>query len=256
MITLPDIPTVVRRQQQRYYRPFVEEYRNMMNRSLTRSSANSDSTATETTPWAKKNLTPPYDIIETDTAIQIAMDVPGIEMNEFSITLDDKDQILSISGRREQKTTTTTKDNKTYRRAFTQKFALKNPQIDTNEISAQLHNGVLTITIPKKVDEPVTTNVRTIPIVAATVTPAENTVDIMMATDTNNNGNVTELGSNAVNIAEDHRNSEETTKTSSITNTIESKNTESIESISENDTASASSTDDDNSVPKTKTDEE
>lgn len=161
---IPVVPDVlIQGTKQRYYRnPWIEEYRN---RSSNRS--NSAHTPSNTSPWStSRRSSPPYEVTETDTAIQIAMDVPGIEMSNLSITLDETDKKLTITGRREQASRAATGSTDALFTEWTQKFVLKNPLIQANSISAQLLNGVLTITLPKEALPP--KNVRAIPIVKAT----------------------------------------------------------------------------------------
>jgi HSP20 family protein len=165
----PDV--MIQRAKQRYYRnPWIEEYRN---RSSNRSKESTESP--QRSPWTRRS-SPPYEITETDTAIQVAMDVPGIDMSNLSITLDETDQKLTVTGRREQASRGNSEAAFT---EWTQKFVLKNPLIQAKGITAQLLNGVLTITLPKEAVPP--KNVRTIPIVEA----SESTDVSISSTDTN-----------------------------------------------------------------------
>jgi HSP20 family protein len=176
--TMPEIQAMLRRRRnkQRYfYRPFLDEFRTNIDVPFGTSTF---------PPWKtriNKRSTPTtaslrYDIIETDSNIHIAIDVPGIEMENISILLDDQTKVLTVSGSRVQSTTSRLESEErdessdtstsTSTRTFAQKFVLKNPTIDINQISASLENGVLTVTLPKippkeSVQE---TNMRKIPI--------------------------------------------------------------------------------------------
>ena len=152
---LPEL--TFRRTKQRFYRsPWIEE-----NRSPNQNNNGNDAPIPPS-PWSRRsNTAPRYDISETKEAIQISMDVPGVELSNLSITLDETAQKLIITGRREQAASVPTE--------WTQKFVLKNPLIQANAITAQLQNGVLTVTLPKEDIPP--KNVRTIPIAETTENP-------------------------------------------------------------------------------------
>jgi HSP20 family molecular chaperone IbpA len=162
LFSMPVFPDVmIQRAKQRYYRnPLIEEYRN---RSSSRS--NRGDASPQRSPWTRRS-SPRYETTETEAAIQIAMDVPGIDMRHLSITLDETDRTLTVTGRREQASRSATGNSDTVVTEWTQKFVLKNPLIQAQGITAQLLNGVLTITLPKETVP--TKNVRTIPIVEAT----------------------------------------------------------------------------------------
>ena len=175
-LTLPEIEAMLRRgriKQRDFYRPFLDEFQANMDAPFGTSPfppwktrSNKKSTPTSASPR--------YDIIETDSNIQIAIDVPGIEMNNINILLDDQTKVLTVGGSREQVTTSRngvddTSGLPTSSRTFSQKFVLKNPTIDINSISATLENGVLTITLPKipPKEDVKEINVRQIPITSS-----------------------------------------------------------------------------------------
>ena len=178
-LTLPEIQAMLRRnrKQQRYfYSPFVEEFRYSMDRPFGSSTF---------PPWKSRsngkskpsNMSPRYEITETESAVQIEIDVPGLEMKDIRILLDEPAKVLTVSGSRES-TAATSRDGVEERgsetskssRAFSQKFVLRNPTIDSNRISAALENGVLTISLPKipPKEEVAEINVRQIPIMDTT----------------------------------------------------------------------------------------
>lgn len=176
LLSLPEIQAMLRRgrnKQRYFYRPFLDEFRYSMDRPFGSSTfppwkTRSDKKSTPTP------TSPRYDITETDSNIRIDVDVPGIEMSNISILLDDQTKVLTISGSREQTTNSYAdvdeRDDSTgwskSTRSFSQKFLLRNPTIDINDISASLENGVLTITLPKIPPKEVVKeiNVRQIPI--------------------------------------------------------------------------------------------
>ena len=112
----------------------------------------------------------------------------SIEMNNISILLDDQTKILTVSGSREPIVSSNVDVNERDEssgsskstRTFSQKFVLRNPTIDINNISATLVNGVLTITLPKISPKEVVKeiNVRQIPIMSIkSATATGSTVD-------------------------------------------------------------------------------
>lgn len=97
---------------------------------------------------AGKYYSPATDIYETPDAVVVTMDMPGVDRSAIDIDLD-KD-VLTIVGRI---------DSKKYEGLepiyseynvgnFTRRFSLST-EIDSEKISAQAADGVLTVTLPK-----------------------------------------------------------------------------------------------------------
>jgi HSP20 family molecular chaperone IbpA len=97
---------------------------------------------------AGKYFSPATDIYETPDAVVVTMDMPGVDRSAIDIDLD-KD-VLTIVGRI---------DSKKYEGLepiyseynvgnFTRRFSLST-EIDSEKISAQAADGVLTVTLPK-----------------------------------------------------------------------------------------------------------
>jgi HSP20 family protein len=167
IFTIPDIQSMQRRRQKQryYYRQFMDEFRNM-NQPMS--------------PWkirSRSTFSPRYDITESDNDVKINMDVPGIDMSNIGITLDNETKILTVAGSRDKTSSKTDDENgSSESRSFTQKFVVKNPTIDINQISAQLENGVLMITLQKFQKQEVKENiVRTIPIMSSMSTASATT---------------------------------------------------------------------------------
>ncbi len=95
---------------------------------------------------------PTFEVKETNDAFVIKADVPGVEENNLDINVHHG--VLSVAGHRD---TEERKDGETfalYERqygSFTRSFALPETA-DGDRIDAQLANGVLTMTIPKKAE--------------------------------------------------------------------------------------------------------
>lgn len=93
---------------------------------------------------------PPVNVRETDDNFELELIVPGFTKEDFEIKVDDG--ILSITVQKE-KEQAETKDGYTRReyraRNFTRRFTLPEAADDT-AINAAYHNGILTLTLPKK----------------------------------------------------------------------------------------------------------
>jgi len=74
--------------------------------------------------------------------IRIFLDVPGIGKDHMKITVDDDENILNISGKRS--------DRSGEEPTFTRRFALHKLHMDSSKLTAELKNGVLSLSIPKK----------------------------------------------------------------------------------------------------------
>ena len=105
-----------------------------------------------TTETAKKNaefyLTPAGDIYETDHNYTLRLEMPGVTKEDLEVTLNNEE--LEISG----KVTNEVPEGKNLRYAeyslhnYRRKFRI-GQEIDRNSISANLDNGVLTLTLAK-----------------------------------------------------------------------------------------------------------
>jgi HSP20 family molecular chaperone IbpA len=91
----------------------------------------------------------PYaDIHETEDALTVVMEVPGVERNDVNVALEN--DVLQVDGRidftkYESMEPVYTEYNVGH---YTRSFTLSN-KIDQDRISAQLDDGVLTLTLPK-----------------------------------------------------------------------------------------------------------
>lgn len=92
---------------------------------------------------------PSVDVSETETEIVFTAELPGFEKDEIDISV--KEGRLSISGEREFTEEKETKYHRVERwyGKFRRSFLLPK-SADAEKISANLKNGVLTLTLPKK----------------------------------------------------------------------------------------------------------
>ncbi|HTQ40406.1 MAG TPA: Hsp20/alpha crystallin family protein [Pirellulales bacterium] len=99
--------------------------------------------------WPNGSALPPLDLTETDSSVEVRLDVPGIKPGELDIQLTGN--TLSISGERkeefEDKGRTVYRSERrigSFSRSITLPCAVKEDHVD-----AQYRDGVLTITLQK-----------------------------------------------------------------------------------------------------------
>ncbi len=101
--------------------------------------------ALEGTTWA-----PAADIVETDNEIVLKADLPGIDPKDVDIQVHDG--TLTLRGERKFESDVKEDDFRRVERvygAFVRSFAI--PQtVDAEHVSAQYHNGVLELKLPKR----------------------------------------------------------------------------------------------------------
>ena len=102
-----------------------------------------------------KQSSPRYEILNDDAKFEVAVDLPGVKMDDISVKLDNS--ILSISGVREA-------SGESYRftSKFSQSFSL-DPSVDIESFTANLKDGVLVVSAAKDLKR-LEQNIRNIPI--------------------------------------------------------------------------------------------
>lgn len=95
-----------------------------------------------------KHYIPYTDIFETEDALMVVMEMPGVERSDVSI--DVEKNILSVEGRVQFSKYDNLKPVYTEYNIghFSRSFALSN-EIDQHAIAAKVDDGVLTLTLPK-----------------------------------------------------------------------------------------------------------
>jgi len=97
------------------------------------------------------NWTPSLDVAETQDAIVVTLDLPGIDPKEIDITVTNN--ILTVKGEKKSEVETGGQD-KNYHRverffgSFSRSVVLPS-NVDVDKIEADAKHGVLTITLPK-----------------------------------------------------------------------------------------------------------
>ena len=94
---------------------------------------------------------PGYEINESDKQYQISVDVPGVKAADMLVNFEEDGQVLNISGGRK-----VTKEGATTETKFEKRFMIGD-NVDVDKMTANLSDGVLTLTAPKleKVEKPV-----------------------------------------------------------------------------------------------------
>lgn len=122
----------------------LEEFNRMLNEGATNGRCG-DRSSSATCRWI-----PAVDIQEKDNSYWIHMDLPGVNKEQVKIGMENN--VLSISGQREETCDRNYKDYSRKERAigaFHREFTLPD-SADSDKIAAKMHQGVLEITIPKK----------------------------------------------------------------------------------------------------------
>lgn len=99
--------------------------------------------------WLLGGAAPSIDLSETDTAVEIKMDLPGIKPNEIDVQVNGN--ILTISGdRKEEKEEKGRTYHRLERRVGTFSRSVTLPcAVQEGESAAEYSEGVLMITLPK-----------------------------------------------------------------------------------------------------------
>jgi HSP20 family protein len=91
-------------------------------------------------------VSPNVNIVETAAAYVLEAEMPGVAKDGLEINLEDN--VLTIAGRRQPEPTAKLLHRESnpvdYRRVFE-----LDPSIETGKISAQIEQGILTLTLPK-----------------------------------------------------------------------------------------------------------
>ena len=96
-------------------------------------------------PWS-----PAVDIVETENELVLKADLPDLKLEDIDVRVEN--QTLAIKGERRFEEDSTEKGYHRIERSygsFMRSFAVPN-SVDTEKVSADYKNGVLTIKLPKK----------------------------------------------------------------------------------------------------------
>jgi HSP20 family protein len=91
-------------------------------------------------------IAPPVDIFETEDALTVVADLPGVGKDAVDIRVED--DVLTIKGRANYRMPAHDMREEFHLYGYYRQFRLSD-EVDQNKISAETNNGVLTITLPK-----------------------------------------------------------------------------------------------------------
>ena len=91
-------------------------------------------------------LVPPVDIFETDAALVVVADLPGVSKDEIEVRVED--DLLTIDGKTQDWSKGESITSEFELRSFFRQFHL-GEIVDQEKIEADLNHGVLTIQLPK-----------------------------------------------------------------------------------------------------------
>lgn len=103
----------------------------------------------DTKLWPSERIIPSLDLAETDGAVEVRMDIPGMEAKDIDIQVNGN--LLTVSGERKEERE---EKGKTYHRverrvgSFSRTVTLSCP-VKEDAIDAQYKNGTLTVKLPK-----------------------------------------------------------------------------------------------------------
>jgi HSP20 family protein len=103
-----------------------------------------------TEPQSNRPWTPSVDIYETENELVLKADLPEVDQKNIDVRVEN--QTLTIAGERKFRAQENGKGYHRIERSygnFVRSFAVPN-SFDTEKIGAAFHNGVLTVTLPKK----------------------------------------------------------------------------------------------------------
>lgn len=101
-----------------------------------------------TEPLAEVSAWPRVDVYDTDEAVVVRADLPGVEQNDLEVTLNEES--LTLRGKRRVEAPPGYEVHRRERGdiTFTRAFTLP-AKVDADQVSAELKNGVLTLTLEK-----------------------------------------------------------------------------------------------------------
>lgn len=111
----------------------------------------------ETMPWAARSngvkgpwqVTPRVDISETDTALEVTVELPGVDEKDMDVTVTD--DMLTIKGEKKAEKEDKGKDYHMVERSYGAfQRTLRLPyEVESDKVEAKFEKGVLHVTLPK-----------------------------------------------------------------------------------------------------------
>src|SRR5512133_1889380 len=100
-------------------------------------------------PWRANEFTPRVDVVESDTDFKVTAELPGMDVKDIQISLEQDSLILS--GEKKSEHEEKGKGSYRFERSFGsfQRIIPLGSEIEESKIDAQFKNGVLRVTLPK-----------------------------------------------------------------------------------------------------------
>ena len=131
------------------WNPDVDVLRTRMDRLFNQMLGDAYNTPLSGEELSTRRWSPPVDIRETDDALVLTAELPGLTKEDVQITLENR--VLTLAGERkfekEAKGENYHRIERSYG-AFTRSFTLP-PNVKTEKVDASFENGVLSVTLPK-----------------------------------------------------------------------------------------------------------
>jgi HSP20 family molecular chaperone IbpA len=113
---------------------------------MTESTANAETRQTPSTRDESRYLVPPVDILETDDALTVLADLPGVRIEDVTVRVENG--LLTIEGRPSYRRPDELLYGEFDLARYYRQFRLTD-RVDTEKISAELKHGVLRVRLPK-----------------------------------------------------------------------------------------------------------
>jgi HSP20 family protein len=99
-----------------------------------------------------RTLAPAVDILDDGESYAIVMELPGVKRDDVALDLEHR--TLAVRAKRDSYSGETRMlyDGRGVGHDFERRFAV-GPDVERDKVSAQLEDGVLTITLPRRVEE-------------------------------------------------------------------------------------------------------
>ena len=95
---------------------------------------------------------PGADVVETDESLVVTLDLPGFDIDDITVTVDDRE--LVVTANREESSATGEADARYHRRERSRRGTSRRLRLPTDvrgtEADAEYERGVLTVTLPKE----------------------------------------------------------------------------------------------------------
>lgn len=105
------------------------------------------------TSGSVKNKVPAVNVQENESAFELEFAAPGFDKDQFNISLENNKLMVSTEVKNESETKEKDYTRKEFHfQSFQRSFQLPKDQIKEDEINAKYENGILKVTLPKRME--------------------------------------------------------------------------------------------------------